>query len=345
LEDAKGPCDAGDKCFDGTCRADQFKDISAVCRPAVDCCDEPDTCTSTSYDCSDDEKYGSDVTCRTSCNDSPFDPAETCKNSDSCPPNVILKEETCLTAGQNYDAGTMSVSVTETAEDTWTMCYSVSLGADWTLKGDESIKAHFSVDNAPGSAPGQYDYKYPNGGISYSAITDTYGACLDVTDMICPSNTLFFAVHLDVKNSVTGQTETAWAMNDCASGPMTTLPSSQFLNTKGKAQGWGTYFMWQATCPNDDTCLDATCIGKDFPPAPTPTHPPTAMAPPTDPPSAADSCDVTCTVGGTTTTTKGLCAFDVSTMPVCDASLASAKVNKKKKKKNKGKKNKGNLRV
>jgi hypothetical protein len=339
-DDLRGPCDAGDKCEAGTCTDEQFKDDDVVCRPAVDCCDEPDKCPGNSYNCSSDLKYGPEVTCRTTCNDSPFDPEETCKHTDACPPNIILRETTCLTAGQHADAGTMSVIVSETALDTWTLCFSVSLADDWKLKGDESIKAHFGVD-IPGSAPGQYDLKFPSGGISYNHLTDTYGACLDVSNMICPSDTLFFAVHLDVKNTATGETDTAWAMNECTSGAaMTTLPSSRFLNKKGNAhQGWGVYFMWEANC-NDATCLNENCTGTNFPPAPTPpTPPPPTATPPTNsPPTSSppdDTCDLICSSDGETTT--------VASFPTCGASLASEQVDSKKmktKKMDNGKKKK-----
>ena len=172
--------------------------------------------------------------------------------SNDCPPNVILDDTLCLKAGQTNPAGTVSLKATPDPDSAaYDFCVTINLDG-WTLQGNEPIKAEFSTQERPGSNPGQYSYKYPNGGIIDGTDAGTYvlQSCLSYTEsMICDGLTLYFAIHLDVTSG--SDSETAWAL-DCED---TDLSGNRFLNKKETAfQGWGKYFVWTPCCPNDPGC-------------------------------------------------------------------------------------------
>jgi hypothetical protein len=275
-----GVCDAGDWCKAGVCTDDHYEPVTTSCRPSEGCCDKVDYCPGDSHDCTADAKFGPETTCRDcpDCNAlKPLNPAEVCDGvSNACPADIILADTLCLKAGQTAPAGSVSVTAAPVSATDYEFCVDISVEG-WTLTGTDPIKVEISTEGAPGSAPGQYSYKYPNAGIVLTT-TGTYKLCKTIQADICVDGfALYFAIHLDVKLA-DGTTETAWAL-DCAG---TDLDGFRFTNKKKNAfQGWGKYFKWDPCCPYD-SC--DKCDHVETPPTGSPTPAPVTTGSPTPAP-------------------------------------------------------------
>lgn len=260
VENEFGPCDAGSVCgTSGTCDS-VYKEDTTVCFAAQGCCDAAEYCTGSTYNCPDDVKKTFGTICRETCEDCVSDPSEVCDGvSNTCPDNTILKESICIYAGQHNEAGTVALTASPIAGSSdYRLCAEMTL-LGWTLQqgANEAIKIEFSTDGVPESNPGKYSIKYPSSDISQTA-SGIFEYCMTITGAeVCPADgspktSLSFALHFDVENGESS--ETAWALPCKDSTAPSAFTASPFLNRKGKARGWGNYFVWEPCCP--DECPD-----------------------------------------------------------------------------------------
>jgi hypothetical protein len=258
------------------------------CQSAKGCCDIPEVCKVGTFTCPVDLKYGDTSngspakTCRAVCASCAGDVEETCNGgSDDCTDNILLDDKLCIKAGQNYDAGHVSVVGTVDATgDNVQVCAQMTLDPSWSLVGSESIKAYFSTGVAPPSSPGQYPIKLDASALS-SGGQYTF-ACTSIPICEYEPTTLYFAIHLDVTGVGGGQT--AWAL-PCANS---ILPGGDFTNKSGKGkQGWGQFLAYTPCCPSS-SCTDDVCLVPVAPPVAAPSVAPAAA------PAGGYSCACAC---------------------------------------------------
>jgi hypothetical protein len=274
--ETRGICDDQDRCVDGACLTiDQSYKPGSPCRPALpeDCCDKTEVCVVDNFDCPEDAFYGDDGVepklCRSTCTDCAGDEEEWCPGGQKkCIENIILNDELCITAGQQYDAGTVSIVATAYEGDKITVCATLTLNDDWNVVGgSETIKASFLVspNGAPGNNAGSYELKYDE--TDLDAVDKSLDfPCVDLplstgnpddTGVCDGGKSLYFAIHLDVVGPSGG--ETAWALpcDPPSDSPLTGTPFTN-KNGKGKA-GWGQFITFSPCCVDD--CENTACEG------------------------------------------------------------------------------------
>lgn len=307
-----GVCDAGDKCdADGECirnGTDSYKGSETTCRTSAGPCDKADTCEGSyeagheagSYKCTEDKKFGDQDelphTCRPACESCPQDVPEVCPGgTNDCPANVVMESQLYLVAGQNNDAGTVSIKTTESDDGSEiNVCATIELNESWQFKdtdNSEAIKLHMCNANAPQSNTGRYDTKY-------SAAEYAVDGSIEHCETFAGNSTmLYMAFHLDVKRVGDGDenSETAWALatstesatslEDTTSpfteqsfpspgtrkGPKTSGATTT-STTSGGGGGWGKYIT-TSVCDTPGTCREPVNYEDDtttIPPPPAP---------------------------------------------------------------------------
>jgi hypothetical protein len=275
-----GICDVAEMCTGNAadCPEDVFKPADELCWETKGPCDKPELCSGEAAACptEKDEKYGDEgvepepFTCREKCNSDRCmdDIPETCPGGQNdCPIDIILNKQLDIIAGQNYEAGSVSITATEVGEENVEICVTMELNDEWTLQeSDAAVKLYLSNSGVPPkSSPGSYSTKFSKA--TYDADDGlTYCEVFDPTD----NCTVYFALHFDVMGS--SGNETGWALlsaTDAASATeATSLVPHYFEKTQGKDttttnkkpggklrmltgevnMGWGGYFEFGICC-------------------------------------------------------------------------------------------------
>ena len=284
--DARGVCDAGDRCVEGKCETVNESYKTSLCRDAPLCCDAPEYCAMYNFDCPADEVQPQGEVCRESClGECASDPQEQCDGiSKTCPANVVVDDTLCIYAGQNAAAG--SVSITGTLNDsTLNLCFDMTLDTtNYPLVGSEPIKAYFSRETAPASNPGSYTKFDPAHLVDNGDGTGSYSfGCFSIETCQADVAPLYFAIHLDVSG------ETAWALQCADTTAFQGLPfMSKGNGKKGPSrQGWGEWFAYTPCCYDEDSCgAGYGACGGD------------PVDPPSPPPATCTgTCEVSCQEG------------------------------------------------
>eukprot|EP00986_Skeletonema_menzelii_P006813 scaffold2584_cov141-Skeletonema_menzelii.AAC.11 len=276
---SRGVCDSGNKCNgNGYCSDENsYKPDTVICKDSDDLCDAPEYCTGSSHTCPTDVNYGSDHVCRSECTDDKCkdDVPEMCTGeSPSCPADIIFKKTLDVIAGQNYNAGSTTIAVTDLGHNITEVCIDINLSEGWELQNtDAPVKFEINTSGGIKSSPGSYSKKF--------ADLPDIPYCIELNATTC---TVYFALHLDVLGA-DGNTETAWAKlaasdtsGDVAgaadetslephvfvkdgtkSGPKVKGGKNKQVSTseelvEGDGVGWGNYFTFSICCATSDFC-------------------------------------------------------------------------------------------
>ena len=152
--------------------------------------------------------------------------------------NADLKENPVIKVTSDFDLPIYMGKYTEIGYATITHDpdannITVDITLDQLPDGWEVMEAHlYAGETEPEkSAPGQFPYHwYAGNGMPGFTIDGPQ------PDWECPGFTWYYALHLQLMD-MNGEEETAWLLPE--EGGM------YWLNTKGKAKGWGQYFLWE----------------------------------------------------------------------------------------------------